>query len=117
MDAGIDLNILVAGQLGWTRLRRVQPDYMPVAQAFGFPPGADDYETGLPDYSREIGAAWRIVQAMEDKFLRLYLEEFSDGWYAAFAATQAERAKRKDVAGTAPHAICLAFLKATGDRV
>lgn len=103
------MNVLVAGMLGWTKLRRVQPAYMPMATVYGYPPGMD-YESALPDFSGDIRAAWPLVERFEMSIHAPY--EGSPGWTVEILDSGFPGI-RVDRADTAPHAICLAALQAT----
>lgn len=82
------------------------------------------YETRLtwPPYSTDIAAAWVVVDALyiHKHVMVLYKENTvmaPSGWYASFDFKYPEPDKAEDQfiwAKTAPHAICLAALKAVG---
>lgn len=66
----------------------------------------------LPAYSTSIEAAWEVVEKIASlkNCWRLRLEKHPQGWSVDFETEW----KVELVAETAPHAICLAALKAMG---
>lgn len=68
--------------------------------------GCDDIGEEIPRYSSDIAATWEVVERLHkldpDDGLKIW---FIGHWQASFGATIAD-------ADTAPHAICLAALKA-----
>lgn len=65
-----------------------------------------------PHYSTDIAAAWLVVEAMAGRDMQLSLDMFGgDPWWAEFADRQYVKGAQA-TATTAPHAICLAALKA-----
>jgi hypothetical protein len=83
--------------------------------------GKEGYDV-VPAYSTDIAAAWEVVEKVtretEKRFTlwqapTYYVARFKhyDYWHEGCDSRQALQAK----ADTAPHAICLAALKAVGD--
>lgn len=64
---------------------------------------------GIPSFSREMGAAWWIAEYMDHLGDPLALSLSGSDVVALFG-----RSKAMAVAKTAPHAICLAALRAAG---
>ncbi|MDP9315132.1 MAG: hypothetical protein M3R24_30430, partial [Chloroflexota bacterium] len=64
----------------------------------------------IPQYSTDIAAAWEVVEKLIhlDPLVAIWgYEDGSIGWYCDFEGSKAH-------ARTAPHAVCLAALKAIG---
>lgn len=72
----------------------------------------------VPAYSRDIAAAWEIVNEISSG--AFYVEWIEDkGWTAMFRWWNVDAQDfdiHKEVGVTAPHAICLAALKAKGKK-
>jgi len=76
--------------------------------------GIDAERSPVPHYSTDIAAAWLVVEKLAAQGLRLSLDAFGgDPWWVEFADEQWARGAQA-TANTAPHAICLAALKAVG---
>ncbi|GED18097.1 BC1872 family protein [Aneurinibacillus migulanus] len=115
MKAGRELDIVVAEKvMGWV----VDGDIIENADfdeqgRCTFPSG--DYlmnkETRepLPNYSTNIADAWEVVEQLNDteSYLDIKIQSCIDGWFVDYC-------NERTVAETAPHAICLAALKAVG---
>jgi hypothetical protein len=71
--------------------------------------GGRDY---IPKYSQEIAAAWEVVEKMKYESFRLthWTNNPRQGWECEFNGYLIK-------ANTAPHAICLAALKAKGVEI
>jgi len=66
---------------------------------------------GFPHYSTDIAAAWQVVEHFERLTYTTALHSIIDGWVCSFRGVRYADAAQ---APTAPHAICLAALKAIG---
>lgn len=68
----------------------------------------------IPPYSIDIAAAWEIVSKMEDLEFDFQISNDQIGWLAIFTRKHADGGTTayKGSGETAPHAICLAALKA-----
>ncbi len=78
----------------------------------------DNCAAGLRVYSTDISAAWEVVEKIKSIIKRNFFFELlytpeRPHWYAVFSSTKPERRYSAD-GRTAPHAICLAALKAFG---
>ena len=78
---------------------------------------------GIPEYSTDIAAAWKVVEKLrgDDNALQLFGSEKNDNvkrWYAYFSGKYWCEATSilllGEVSESAPHAICLAALKLVG---
>lgn len=91
------------------------------------PEGADTQylETcmDLPYYSTDIAAAWEVVEKLFQSGFDLYLETFKDDEDKPQCRVSFQAIDNQDkgsgpiYADTAPHAICLAALKAVGVEI
>lgn len=63
---------------------------------------------GIPHYSRDISAAWEVVEKIKDKDFSLEYYKVNGDWGCQFSDVN-----NRVHCDTAPHAICLAALKAT----
>jgi hypothetical protein len=117
MNPGPELDALVAEKvMGWTidKLHGftvvINPEMKKndwIAFLNGFSP--------YPAYSTDIAAAWSVVK----KFDYLYLfrsPEINDGMYEC-KLTMADERKYYALSESAPHAICLAALRAVGVEI
>lgn len=118
MEAGRELDALVAEKvMGWTK--RISADHtgseIKVLRNMGIIyawKDAERKERGLdvPAYSTDIAAAWQVAEMMRGLDFRLN----KDGdWVCCFGGTVAFCGE----SDTAPHAICLAALKAVGVEI
>ena len=112
----LEINETVAKKLGW--IINKTSDYLPW---YGRPNGPPESAMirELPDYCRDIKAAWEIVE----KFKGMGLFQTDAGhWYCVSSFNLSEKSsdewyfRAEDneygmLANTAPLAICLAFLK------
>lgn len=71
-------------------------------------------DANLKSYSTDIAAAWEVVEKLAEngKLLELYAGGGPKG--ASWTATFFDGSSGNEYADTAPHAICLAALKAVG---
>lgn len=74
--------------------------------------------TAIPNYSTEIAAAWEVVEKMRlqgffTSVTDLSLDSGIEDWSWSFVDIKTG-SRRYNGRGTAPHAICLAALKAKG---
>lgn len=120
MKPGRDLDILIADKIFQMRC----PSFVSCGRGRGV------WENSIPNYSTDIKAAWEVVQKVptyERKFRDKYCEtnDFflikrrdhwitkKDYWVAGYASYPEDWEIHVE-AETAPHAICLATLKAVG---
>lgn len=121
MDAGRELDALVAEKIIKLSAKYWRPtcfvnDHELDANVWCYDCSGmvDDQERVPEHYSTEIAAAWLVVEKLATQGLRLSLDAFGgDPWWVEFADEQWERGAQA-TANTAPHAICLAALKAVG---
>lgn len=77
--------------------------------------------TGYPRYSTDISAAWGVVEAKDARLLLFQMSRVKEHpiWKAEFVVTNLFRSDDRFTAeaSTAPHAICLAALKAVGVEI
>jgi hypothetical protein len=99
MKPGRELDVLVAKQV-----MGIDPDYDEGIYYF------EGYADPKP-YSTDITAAWEVVE----KFNRRYLELIKDGRYKCCLDSR-NLESLCAFADTAPHAICLAALKAVENK-
>jgi len=81
----------------------------------GRPHGAPVVSYGaapVKNYSTDIAAAWEVVGRFGDEFILERWPEFRNTWRTSF-----QRDREWASAATAPHAICLAALRAVGHEV
>lgn len=110
MNPGLELDKKVAELLGWTELEVKQQGGTSLKRLQGVKPGTvASPHTGhrpkvlVPEYSTDIKAAWDVV----DEFTLVEIETSGDGgWMATLGSST-----NTEYGYTAPHAICLAFLK------
>lgn len=129
MEAGLELDRLVAEKIiGWTDIQIV-PHWQNSRKVLeGIKPDtiASQY-TGyrskhvIPGYSSDIAASWTVVNKLNDLGFAVFIEQMTDGLCNAYikkesleislVISETERLTK------APHAICLAALKAIGVKV
>ena len=114
MDAGRELDAKVAERLGIEVERdpRLREFYLKghiqwsdIGYGECYRPMFGD-ESKIKDYSTSIAAAWELVEHMGDMMKRLLWNKGSGKWECILDYDHV------GVVPTAPHAICLAFLKA-----
>lgn len=103
MNPGRELDVLVAEKAMGLEVKsegryEVGPVYKTEPNAKGF-----TGEESIPHYSTDITAAWQVVEKMG-----IYLDGHGTKWVAW------SQGHKGIEASTAPHAICLAALKAVG---
>lgn len=125
MKPGRDMDALVAVKvMGWkfcwgfTRCPDLQSDRWAVD-----PLGHERFFREIPRYSTNISAAWKVLTHLQFTHWRIevYRIQESEEWGCSLSQ-QPFRSVLKDIdvcvtAGSAPHAICLAALKATGHEL
>ena len=124
MKAGRELDALVATEMGWTAVYAEhayqQWEYgdpgmweAETGRGVGIPPGGI-YKRPFPRYSTSIAAAWEVVEKMcEDG--DVFIENWQDGEWTVSTKPLGFRDNGVVVSAlTAPHAICLAALRASG---
>ncbi len=119
MEAGRELDALVAEKvMGW---RDVRPGHYtgspgtmygkaPQPQPWDSPQDRTKGVSFVPFYSTKIADAWEVIEKLADRDPMIAMWGYEDGtagWFCDFEGI-------KDHARTAPHAICLAALKAVG---
>lgn len=114
MDAGRALDAAVAEKVMGLS---VSPAYFEIETGHGpiyWVLDADGIESDLvPAYSTSIDAAWQVIEKLADRDPMLAQRGYADGsvgWYCDLEGIQAH-------ARTAPHAICMAALKAVGVEI
>ena len=129
LPPGLDLEALVAPLLGWTKLRRVDPDFtggplgfrgIALGGLYGIREGGakdmhgNPAEEMVPQFSRDIAAAWQVVDKLgEDPGeFTFELYRLASGAYVANFVYEESGGPDRPVGLTAPHAICLAALRA-----
>jgi hypothetical protein len=125
MKIGRELDALVAekilgckvGRHARLRTDAGEPDY--ICECDGYPhqhPWIDDTRY-LPDYSSDMSAAWEIIEKLKERFDGQF--SFSGGEWTFLLGTLDAGGDLQNGAvyassASAPHAICLAALKALG---
>lgn len=120
MNPGRDLDALVAEKvMGWSELKTgliVETGW----DLYG-KDSTGDGDFLVPEYSTDIAAAWDITEKMrhikckQDKFATFTVMQTEEGYWAGYTWHEVSY---DDASGhTAPHAICLAALKAVGVEV
>lgn len=113
MNVGRELDALVAEKVMGLNIRPVVHEYG-LSPQLKLAPGSINYVgtyteiPEVPPYSTDIAAAWGVVEKLRERGFGFSL---NDGWIAWFLAG---RSDWHADAETAPHAICLAALKAVG---
>jgi hypothetical protein len=113
MKAGRELDALVAEMVMGFKREKKKWEFVSIGGHIPFPMRVpfDDF----PNYSTDISAAWDVVKKFAGLgFITLFSTEWSSatrpsgpGW-----ACQIDGSKNTELGETAPHAICLAALKA-----
>lgn len=120
MEAGIELDELVAEKvMGWKKidLTRVHFDTRGLKWMWDKKEGYPYSEVQkTPEYSRDIAAAWEVVEKLKSKGF-LFAVNTANDWEVEFNLNEGRFLQNGDTIGmgrasTAPHAICLAALKA-----
>lgn len=108
MKPGRELDCAVAEKvMGWTRV----PAESGRKELWAYPemhPEANMWNVEVPNYSTDISTAWKVVEKIGNIVLS-GPEAESNKWLATF-----DTEKGSSWGNTAPHAICLAALKAVG---
>lgn len=119
MEAGRELDALIAEKVMGLQPWPVQEFSERVFRAALVPQGHDPLPCSCPKYSSDIAAAWDVVERLrdfkhpEDEHAGFTVWQYWKGGYAAgWSWHEAEYGV--ELADTAPHAICLAALKAVG---
>ncbi len=110
MEAGRELDALVAERvMGYTVRRGPGANYD--GMLLPWEVWDRDGKSWNPiKYSADIAAAWQVIEKLADRDPMIAIWGYEDGtagWFCDFEGI-------KDHARTAPHAICLAALKAVG---
>lgn len=106
-----EINEAVARELGWTRCNDEDEGEIRWHSDRPLEPGTlgGTCTSELPDYCRDIKAAWEIVEYGE---IGYEVHRYPNSYFTATIRTKGLNIKEK--ADTAPMAICLAFLKVCG---
>lgn len=141
IPAGRELDALIAENIfGWTwsqekhrvadpdgysiRKLLIPPNGEWILRAYELEPGMNSVRIPIPPYSTDIAAAWEVVEKLK-MTVSAPTAPYADGEYANSSETEWEVEVTKlgssdwsDIVSaralTAPHAICLAALKAVG---
>jgi hypothetical protein len=112
-----EINEAIARKLGWTQIQFKMRNGHKSEQLEGVRLPPIDTPTcpmfsDIPNYCTNIADAWEIVEKSFSSFYMWY-DECSETWTvdADCCRVTKESCKWKAHADTAPHAICLAFLK------
>jgi len=127
MQAGRELDALVAEKvMGWKWLERDEfNEYRHLT------PNGQKIQVAVPRYSTDIAAAWQIVEKIKfmqpgweiyglkpDHLQKFTIEYNGFGWRAGWAPVKLDGNMTIEAeAEAAPHAICLAALRAVGVEV
>lgn len=104
LNPGRNLDVLVAKKV----MGAMTPDY-----SFGNAEVKSLYVDQVPRYSTDIAAAWEVAEKFEN--VSVVRINANDGqWYAELDGKTNDYRRSIAFASTAPHAICLAALKAVG---
>lgn len=122
MNAGRELDALIAEKvMGRKNIRFENTIYGQIHQSDVTPEFPDLIAKGvkrirIPHYSTDISAAWDVVEKIKFKFDNTFhLVATSNGWSVFWDhEDEGPGANGYVEAETAPHAICLAALKAVG---
>ena len=122
MEAGRELDALVAEKVMGLEVRSItvmdskgtHSDVGTVDAPRRMPDGRMGVNVDkLPAYSTDIAAAWEVVEKLGLAFELGWLpEDKGFNWDASFGEKRGSEAGTTTYASTAPHAICLAALKA-----
>lgn len=108
MKAGRELDALIAEKvMGWERLEKIL-----------HPPGPYEMNAWgnmIPHYSTDIDAAWEVVEKMHSMRLQTSIITTEKGVSVTIDEFYCH-SPDETIAETAPHAICLAALKALGEE-
>ncbi len=79
----------------------------------------DDTRECLPKYSTEIAAAWEVVEKLREKDFLVSIRTLKSGKIRClvFSPDSENGPGVRAISDTAPHAVCLAALKACGVEV
>lgn len=120
MEAGRELDALVAEKVMGLKNIREEEGLFGTMTLYGEQeiPGEFGRLTakGLPRYSTDIAAAWGVVEKIRSTKLGCFFlnwDRISDMWAAGFDGNVGKYEIQQEIA---PHAICLAALKAIGQE-
>jgi hypothetical protein len=118
MEAGRELDALVAEKVMGCKVTRFTNSLKTVSARCDCPDDPHEYHTdfgGFKEYSTEMGPAWEVVEKMRP-IADLTLETYGTEPFFCIAIFRKDAGKGsfQAEAKTAPHAICLAALKAVG---
>jgi hypothetical protein len=112
MKAGRELNFLIATQVMGIE---TWPGVPGALKAPIVPRGREPKPCAPPDYTTDIAYAWAVVKKLTEKSeTHFELSKGREGWHAGFDLDRPFK-RVTAIADTAPHAICLAALKAVGE--
>lgn len=112
LKPGRELDALIAEKvMGW----KFNPGKVWIRPG-GPAPFEDVYKTQPPEYSTDISAAWEVVKKLKHLHPQISYCDTTCQWTLRFNNINKEISEFSDIDGdsTAPHAICLAALKAVG---
>lgn len=120
MKPGRELDALIAERvMGYRRLEAYP--FREGFPCFVNPSGLEIYPSMIPEYSTSIAAAWEVVNEMQGnkwvfRIQSPYCNVIPGAWEAFFGYKHVNEDTFMEArrAETAPHAICLAALKAVG---
>ena len=110
LKPGRELDALIAEKIfGWS----LDPNRASDDICWLMPPGGWHVAKSVPQYSTDIAAAMEVVEKLSEYGWHFSLTRTADGSVVAFFHKDWFRRNEKLIE-TAPHAICLAALKAVG---
>ena len=114
MKPGRELDALVAEKvMGLVRCTAIAPDHILPCHAH---PANPDKGAETPLYSTDIAAAWEVVEKIKNRNINLLWHEENQYWYCC-VHNEIFEVDQEATSESAPHAICLAALKAVGEKV
>lgn len=112
MKAARKVDVLVAEKvMGW---KDVREDEMMHWDFCGQKPHIMDGEFCIPNYSTDIEAAWAVFEHFSSRYIEWNDSDASWSVQLDFKRRLRDDCRGMGYANTAPHAICLAALKAVG---
>jgi hypothetical protein len=109
MTSGRELDALVAEKvMGWALTSKDTRDLQ------GWPPPGNTTPIDVPEYSTDIAAAWEVVEKLDKYYFQVNREikNMDSMEYTVVIPGIFNKERITVSANTAPHAICLAALKA-----
>lgn len=120
LPPGRELDAKVAEEMGWTdiHLSPINGELIGLKPGVTRPPSGKTSHLSSPThYSTDIAAAWGIVEQLtESHYVTIGFDRFISTWWCQIAELGSPDPKNDQSCiascDAAPHAICLAFLKA-----